>query len=60
MARIKLAADFKDFLSLCLSHEVRFLVIGGYPVVALLATSLLARFMNPELNPELAPLQSTS
>ena len=56
MARIKLAADFKDFLSLCLSHEVRFLVIGGYPVVALLATSLLARFMNPEL----APLQSTS
>jgi predicted nucleotidyltransferase len=33
MARIKLAADFKDFLSLCLSHEVRFLVIGGYAVV---------------------------
>ncbi len=33
MARIRLAADFKDFLSLCLSHEVRFLVIGGYAVV---------------------------
>lgn len=33
MARIKLAADFKDFLSLCLSHEVLFLVIGGYAVV---------------------------
>jgi hypothetical protein len=33
MARIKLAADFKDFLSLCHSHEVRFLVIGGYAVV---------------------------
>ncbi len=33
MARIKLAADFRDFLSLCLSHEVRFLVIGGYAVV---------------------------
>lgn len=33
MARIKLAADFKDFLSLCLSHEVRFMVIGGYAVV---------------------------
>ena len=33
MARIKLAADFKDFLSLCLSHEVRFMIIGGYAVV---------------------------
>ena len=33
MARIKLANDFRDFLSLCLSHEVRFLVIGGYAVV---------------------------
>jgi len=33
MARIKLAADFRDFLCLCLSHEVRFLVIGGYSVV---------------------------
>ena len=33
MARIKLAADFKDFLSLCLSHEVRFMVVGGYAVV---------------------------
>lgn len=33
MARINLAADFKDFLSLCLSHEVRFMVIGGYAVV---------------------------
>ena len=32
MARIKLAADFRDFLSLCLSHEVRFLVIGDYAV----------------------------
>ena len=25
--------DFKDFLKLCLHHEVRFLVIGGYAVV---------------------------
>lgn len=33
MARIKLAADFKDFLSLCHSHEVRYLVVGGYAVV---------------------------
>lgn len=33
MARIKLAADFNDFLSLCLSHEVRFMVVGGYAVV---------------------------
>jgi predicted nucleotidyltransferase len=33
MARIRLAADFRDFLSLCLRHEVRFLVIGGYAVV---------------------------
>lgn len=33
MARIKLAADFRDFLSLCLFHKVRFLVIGGYAVV---------------------------
>ena len=33
MARIKLAADFKDFLSLCLNHEVRFMVVGGYAVV---------------------------
>ena len=33
MARIKLAEDFSDFLSLCLSHEVRFMVIGGYAVV---------------------------
>ncbi len=33
MARIKLAADFKDFLSLCLRHEVRFMIVGGYAVV---------------------------
>lgn len=33
MARIKLAKDFKDFLSLCLNHELRFMVIGGYAVV---------------------------
>ena len=33
MARIKLAKDFKDFLSLCLSHELQFMVIGGYAVV---------------------------
>lgn len=33
MARIQLAPDFKDFLSLCLSHEVRFMIIGGYAVV---------------------------
>lgn len=33
MARIKLQKDFKEFLSLCLSHEVRFLIVGGYAVV---------------------------
>lgn len=33
MARIKLAEDFREFLKLCLRHEVRFLVIGGYAVV---------------------------
>jgi hypothetical protein len=33
MAKIKLAADFSDFLKLCLRNEVRFLVVGGYPVI---------------------------
>jgi hypothetical protein len=33
MAKIKVAADFKDFLKLCLHLEVRFLVIDGYAVV---------------------------
>lgn len=33
MAKIKLAADFSDFLKLCLSNEVRFMVIGGYAVI---------------------------
>ena len=33
MAKIKLAADFKDFLKLCLDHDVRFMVIGGYAVI---------------------------
>lgn len=33
MAKIKLAADFSDFLKLCLRHKVRFLVVGGYAVV---------------------------
>ncbi len=33
MARIKLAKDFREFLKLCLHHEVRFMVIGGYAVV---------------------------
>ena len=33
MARIKLAKDFRDFLRLCLHHEVMFMVIGGYAVV---------------------------
>ena len=33
MAKIKLAADFKDFLKLCLQNEVRFLIIGGYAVI---------------------------
>ena len=26
MARVNLAQDFKDFLNLCLKHEVRFMV----------------------------------
>lgn len=33
MPRIRLAKDFRDFLSLCLKHELRFMVIGGYAVV---------------------------
>jgi len=33
MAKIKLAADFKDFLRLCLQNEVRFMVIGSYAVI---------------------------
>lgn len=33
MAKIKLAADFSDFLRLCLRNEVRFMVIGGYAVI---------------------------
>lgn len=33
MAKIKLAADFSDFLKLCLRNEVRFLVVGGYAVI---------------------------
>ena len=33
MARISLAADFRDFLKLCLQHEVEFMVVGGYAVV---------------------------
>lgn len=33
MAKIKLAADFSDFLKLCLENEVRFMVIGGYAVI---------------------------
>lgn len=33
MAKIKLADDFSDFLSLCLRNEVRFMVIGGYAVI---------------------------
>ena len=33
MPQINLAADFKDFLKLCLKHKVRYMVIGGYAVV---------------------------
>ncbi len=33
MAKIKLAADFSDFLKLCLQNNVRFMVIGGYAVI---------------------------
>ena len=33
LAKIKLAEDFKGFLRLCLSHDLRFLVIGDYAVV---------------------------
>ncbi len=33
MAKIKLAADFRDFLKLCIETDVRFLVIGGYAVI---------------------------
>ncbi|RYD26708.1 MAG: hypothetical protein EOP87_22340 [Verrucomicrobiaceae bacterium] len=28
-----MAADFSDFLKLCLRNEVRFLVVGGYAVI---------------------------
>ncbi len=33
MAKIKLAADFSDFLKLCLQNNVCFMVIGGYAVI---------------------------
>ncbi len=33
MAKIKLAADFSDFLKLCLRNKVEFMVIGGYAVI---------------------------
>ena len=33
MAKIKLAADFSDFLKLCLQNNVSFMVIGGYAVI---------------------------
>lgn len=33
MAMIQLPQDFKDFLKLLKSHEVRYLVIGGYAVI---------------------------
>lgn len=33
MPRIQLAADFKDFLKLCLHHKVEFMIVGGYAVV---------------------------
>lgn len=33
MATFRLAKDFKEFLSLCLKHELRFMIIGGYAVV---------------------------
>ena len=33
MAMIQLPQDFKDFLKLLKSHEVRYLLIGGYAVI---------------------------
>lgn len=33
MAKIKLAADFSDFLKLCLRNQVHLMVIGGYAVI---------------------------
>lgn len=33
MAKIKLAADFSDFLKLCPQNNVSFLIIGGYAVI---------------------------
>lgn len=33
MAKKQLPPDFKEFLKLCLDHEVRFLVVGGLAVV---------------------------
>jgi len=33
MAMIQLPQDFKDFLKLVKSHEVRYLLIGGYAVI---------------------------
>jgi hypothetical protein len=29
----KLPPDFKDFLSLCLAHDVRFMIVGGLAVI---------------------------
>jgi len=33
MAKLQLPVDFKDFLKLCLDHEVRFMVVGGIAVI---------------------------
>jgi 2-hydroxy-3-keto-5-methylthiopentenyl-1-phosphate phosphatase len=33
MEKPQLPPDFKDFLKLCIDHEVRFLVVGGLAVV---------------------------
>lgn len=33
MAKINLDENFREFLALCLKHQVKFLVIGGYAVV---------------------------
>jgi hypothetical protein len=33
MANIELHPDFKDFLRLLHSHEVKYLLVGGYAVV---------------------------
>jgi hypothetical protein len=40
MARIELHPDFKDFLRLLSSHNVKYLLVGGYELTSLCVAEL--------------------